>query len=296
MGRAALVIDKEEFQKTVTALENAKTFAKLSDLWKAVEETAWAKSIKPRGLSAASAYQKANEFGIIVKTKPAKRGRQPGATSKPVKVEAPKDVRKLPSSSSVQMAVMDVEFDGALDSFQDLCEVLSEKFKCTEGEIENILMGLVTKTPKPESKVDEEEPVSIPETPKKEFKFAEPPPKVFYYDASKNTTPVMDRPELTDRYKTNWMKWYALGKADKAANKPLDYTQIPNTLPLEEGYPNIKLDIPVRMWSLAYFQGYEGRQDHLCLKCMIPTAKAKGMSWSEWQIKKDTNPELVEEF
>ena len=296
MGRAALVIDKEEFQKTVTALEDARTFAKLSDLWKAVEETAWAKSIKPRGLSAASAYQKANEFGLIVKTKPAKRGRPAGPIQKPEEVKTSKpEVRKLPSSSAVQMAVMDVEFDGALDSFQDLCEVLSEKFKCTEEEMGTILLGLVTKTPKPESEI-EEEPASIPETTKKEFKFAEPPPKVLYYDASKNTIPVMDRPELTDRYKTNWMKWYALGKADKTANKPLNYAQIPNTLPLEDGYPNIESDIPVRMWSLAYAQGYEGRQDHLCLKCMIPTAKAKGMSWNEWLIKKDTNPDLVEEF
>jgi len=64
-----LVIDKDEFQKVVNDLESKREFKKLSSLWKAVEETDWAKNLKPRPLTAGVAYQRARELGIEVKTK-----------------------------------------------------------------------------------------------------------------------------------------------------------------------------------------------------------------------------------
>ena len=78
MARTKLEIDKVAFQKVVSDLETAKTFDNPSALWKAVEESEWAKGLQPRPLTAAVAYARAKELGIVVKTPPGKRG-NPGA-------------------------------------------------------------------------------------------------------------------------------------------------------------------------------------------------------------------------
>lgn len=74
MARTKLEIDKVEFQKVVSDLEGAQTFTNPSALWKAVEASEWAKGLKPRALTAAVAYSRARELGIVVKTAPGKRG------------------------------------------------------------------------------------------------------------------------------------------------------------------------------------------------------------------------------
>ena len=74
MARTKLEINKEEFQAVVTELEKNQEFRNPSALWKAVENTEWARSQKPRPMTAAVAYVRAKELGITYKVVPGKRG------------------------------------------------------------------------------------------------------------------------------------------------------------------------------------------------------------------------------
>ncbi len=69
-----LEVSHDELQRIVDELENRQTFPNPSALWKAVEETAWAKAHQPRPVTASVAYDRAKELGIQYKTRPAKRG------------------------------------------------------------------------------------------------------------------------------------------------------------------------------------------------------------------------------
>lgn len=69
-----LEIDRDELQKVVTDLESRQTFPHPSALWKAVEETDWAKAYQPRPVTSSVAYERAKELGIQYKTRPAKKG------------------------------------------------------------------------------------------------------------------------------------------------------------------------------------------------------------------------------
>jgi hypothetical protein len=69
-----LEVGRDELQRIVTELESKQTFPHPSALWKAVEETQWAKSYQPRPVTAAVAYGRAKELGIRYQTSPAKRG------------------------------------------------------------------------------------------------------------------------------------------------------------------------------------------------------------------------------
>lgn len=78
MARTKLEINKVEFQKVVTDLEASQNFENPSTLWKAVEASDWGKTLQPRPMTAAVAYVRAKELGIIYKTQPGKRGIQSG--------------------------------------------------------------------------------------------------------------------------------------------------------------------------------------------------------------------------
>ncbi len=69
-----LEVDRDELQRIVSELENQQTFPNPSALWKAVEETNWAKTYQPRPFTASVAYDRAKELGIQYRTTPAKRG------------------------------------------------------------------------------------------------------------------------------------------------------------------------------------------------------------------------------
>lgn len=73
MARTKLEINKEEFQAVVTELEKNQEFRNPSALWKAVENTLWARSQKPRPMTASVAYMRAKELGITYKVVPSKR-------------------------------------------------------------------------------------------------------------------------------------------------------------------------------------------------------------------------------
>lgn len=74
MARQKLTIDKAKFQEVVTLLESQQEFKNPSELWKAVENSNWAKTLEPRSLTSQVAYMRARELGIIYKTQPGKRG------------------------------------------------------------------------------------------------------------------------------------------------------------------------------------------------------------------------------
>lgn len=77
-GRKPLVLDKAEFQRAVTDLETSQTFPNRTLLWKSVEESAWAKALLPRPLTAQVALLKADEMQILIQTPKGKRGRSKG--------------------------------------------------------------------------------------------------------------------------------------------------------------------------------------------------------------------------
>ncbi len=78
MARPKVEVDKRELQKVINELESKQEFANPSFLWKAVEETEWAKEMKPHALKASTVYLRVKEYGIVYKTKPGKRGRSGG--------------------------------------------------------------------------------------------------------------------------------------------------------------------------------------------------------------------------
>lgn len=109
-GRVKLVIDKDEFQQLVDKLESERTFEKIGDLWKAVEETDWAKGLSPRPLTAGVAYQRAIELEITTKVKSGGKGRQ--------KLEINKD--------EFQQVVNDLEDNQTFDKLGDLWKAVEE--------------------------------------------------------------------------------------------------------------------------------------------------------------------------
>ncbi len=304
MAKMPTILDKEEFQKVLSDLESKNTFPNLSALWKAVEKTDWAKSRRPRPLMAASAGIKAVEMGLVIKTQPGKRFNK---TDKPVVEKA-----KLPSASSIQMSVMDLEQKGPFSSFNELCSKLSSIHKCSDKDIRNILLTqkIITKTPKASAiqhdfiEEDEDEPdiqeeAYAPIVPTPVSAPAKVEPVVPYWTPEKEPDlPVEDRENLSPRYKENWKKWYEQGQSDKLNNKPKDLSQIPTKLPIADDLPNLEGDTPVRMWMNAYIQGYNGKKENLhCLGQVIPTDKARGLTWHEWNIKQDKQIEgMTERF
>lgn len=78
MARKEIVINKSELQNEINRLEKSTTFPTLSHLWKALEETAWARNYTPKGLKSATLYVKAKSLGITTKTQPGKKGRSKG--------------------------------------------------------------------------------------------------------------------------------------------------------------------------------------------------------------------------
>lgn len=77
-GRKPIEINREEFQGVVSTLEQERVFATRTELWAAVEDSAWAKGRIPRPLTAQVALLKAEELGIEVKTEKGKRGKVKG--------------------------------------------------------------------------------------------------------------------------------------------------------------------------------------------------------------------------
>ena len=87
MGRASLVVKKNELQECVNSLEKEKDYTSVGDLCTAVSESEWGKAVRSckhiiKGISPQMVYVKLRELDIVCKTKPGKRGRQSGDVPK----------------------------------------------------------------------------------------------------------------------------------------------------------------------------------------------------------------------
>lgn len=94
MARAKLEITKKELQKIVDDLEKSQTFATTAELYIAIANTSWAKSLQPRPLTAQVARLRVMELGVTCKTKPGKRGRQKG--------QRPENITRIPRSQKMK--------------------------------------------------------------------------------------------------------------------------------------------------------------------------------------------------
>lgn len=108
MARQKLQINKSELQEVITKLENSQTFDNPSALWKAVEATDYAKTQQPRPLTAATAYLRAKQFGIIIKTQ--SKGRGIGSLSEEQK-KAMQEARKTRRPRSEKMKEFSETFE-----------------------------------------------------------------------------------------------------------------------------------------------------------------------------------------
>lgn len=278
MGRTPLVLSKAEFQSVVSDLEANRTFSNYGELWKAIEATPWAKSQKPRPLTASVAALRAADIGIVITTAPGRRTKQMEARE----VASAINIGK----ATLQMDIVDLEFEGALSSFEELCSKLAEKHQVKSSDVKNMILkgNYVTKTPKgsavkPEWDEDEDENVF------------EEPVRTLVPKISNVAFPQPKIPELplqrcvySERYKQEWKKWFDIGVEDKANGKPEDVSQIPRKLPIAENLPNLSGDKPVTMWFSAYMQGYAGYSDNFIYPGqIIPTAVAENLTWEQWQ-------------
>lgn len=131
MARTKLEIDKAAFQKVVNDLEAAQSFENPSLLWKAVEATAWAKGLQPRPLTAAIAYTRAKELGIVYKAKPGKKGRVAGF-SRPAGPRVPRAEKlKKFSESFVRMRLETPErWHNLIDRAENGSKTAAIKLNC----------------------------------------------------------------------------------------------------------------------------------------------------------------------
>ena len=72
MPKPKLVVDKQELQDAINLVESEQEFEGITDLFKAVAQTDWAKNHKPKPVSHSVAYSRYKEFGLDSKTQPAR--------------------------------------------------------------------------------------------------------------------------------------------------------------------------------------------------------------------------------
>jgi len=292
MGRTALVLSKVEFQSVVTDLGSKHTFSNLGELWKAIEATSWAKSQKPRPLTASVAALRAADIGIVINTEPGRRTK---------KMEAKASVPTFNvGKATLQMDIVDLEFEGALPSFDVLCMKLAEKYKVASHEVKSMILkgSYVTKTPKgsavkPEWDDDEDDDEHVFEEPIRIM----PKPGTTVIPLPKVEEKPLERCIYSDRYKQEWKKWFDRGVEDRIAGKAEDASQIPTRLPIAEDLPNLSGDKPVTMWFSAYRQGFSGYENKFIYPGqIIPTVAAKNLTWEEWQENCTKDATLSEMF
>jgi ribosomal protein L44E len=129
MGRTKLEINKVEFQKVVTDLEAKQTFDNPSALWKAVEVSDWAKGLKPRPLTAAVAYVRAKELGIVIKTQP---GKLMGGGVPRVHVPRSKKMKAFAESFAKMRKGFPFRFHPIIDKAEKGSAKACVKLKCLE--------------------------------------------------------------------------------------------------------------------------------------------------------------------
>lgn len=79
MGKQAIQVDKIELENCISSLESSRTFNNRGELWKAVQETEFAKNCHPRPLTSQVAMLLSEKFHIQLKTPKGKKGRSIGS-------------------------------------------------------------------------------------------------------------------------------------------------------------------------------------------------------------------------
>lgn len=123
MAKKAIVLDQKEFQEVISSLEKENNFTSRSALWKAIEQTDFAKNCVPRPLSSQVAMLKAQEFKLTISTPIGKRGA--------VKGEARHNKRKVSLSLVDDVKVPD-KYNSLLQRLKNGSLKAAIKLKCLE--------------------------------------------------------------------------------------------------------------------------------------------------------------------
>lgn len=134
MAKAKLEINKAEFQKIVTELEAAQTFSSPSHLWKAVENTEWAKGQKPRPLTSSVALMRAKDLGIVFVTLPGKIRGNPnlGGTGRGVRVPRSQKMKAFSESFQIMRKEVPVQFHKLVTKAEQGNMRAALKLKCLD--------------------------------------------------------------------------------------------------------------------------------------------------------------------
>lgn len=123
MAKKAIVLDTVTFQHVISTLEKENNFSSRSALWKAVEETTWAKTCVPRPLTSQVAMLKAQEFKLTINTPLGRRGA--------VKGEVRHNKRKVSLSLIDDVKVPD-KYNSLLERLKKGSLKAAIKLKCLE--------------------------------------------------------------------------------------------------------------------------------------------------------------------
>jgi hypothetical protein len=136
MARTKLEINKVEFQTLVTALEAKQTFANPSHLWKAVEDSAWAKQQQPRALTASVAFARAKELGIVSVTPPGKKGRggnpNLGNYVRGPRIPRSQKMKAFGESFTIMREEVPEQYQGLIDKIEKGSIKAAIKLKCLD--------------------------------------------------------------------------------------------------------------------------------------------------------------------
>ncbi len=131
-GKKKLEINAAELQAVIDKLEKEGSFVNPTALWKAVEETEWAKNQKPRSLTFSVVAARVKELGVTYQTQAGRKGRE----SKPLPC----------TKEDLQKIVDQVESSGKFSGISKFWDTVSKtKWAMKHGFSAMQLMGFAQK-------------------------------------------------------------------------------------------------------------------------------------------------------
>lgn len=123
MGRARLLINKEELTSIIEQAEQERSFENQSKLFEYVSKLPWAQNIKDsagkvRSLNAANIASRVTEFGIQLKTAKGKMGRAKGSKNR--SEESP--TGEIPTAFAQQLVTLKKEFPSHVDLISKMAD------------------------------------------------------------------------------------------------------------------------------------------------------------------------------
>lgn len=123
-GKKPIQVDKVELSQLLNDLEIKNVYKNRSELWKAVEDSDFAKQCVPRPLTAQVAMMLANKFGIEPRTPKGKKGRSPGEGMPPGTVPGN---QKKELSEEVLKALQDIIPNEKKQAYSSLMEKVKKR-------------------------------------------------------------------------------------------------------------------------------------------------------------------------